>query len=835
NIQPGAMLTAVISENIIGDLNDNTLGNAGPGIDIRASGDAHITSMTIGADPAGTFSGNIIAQNGTPGVGTSGDGIRIRRTDNALIDNFRIAGNVIQNNLNDGIDIDAENNGIPFGVEEILNFNITGNQILNNGNFNDGIPGIDATAGIAGRGIQLRADAGVVMEVDISENLIAGNRMSGIEARTFTDTNILGGPTGRSFQITGPRDDIESASGGDEGVIFGVWQLNEIRDNGFILNEDANGNAVLDPGEDLNGNGVLDVVREGHGIALGRIDFIDPDNDARLIEGFNNGGVMIPDQDGDGQPDLPTVDILDNLIANNAEDGIHIYLDKDSTPLFGVLADGVFSVSAEEVRTSRINILNNDIVRNGDDGLNIHNPFTALALIDFNDNLVAENGVYSELDFASQSHATAGAINPVNITGDGIEIITANFATLNFNANRNRIIDNNGRGVNILTAGNDIDPGTAYAILNFEDNAILSNTHEGFYLVNAPLEVEIQNRDLAAGAVNTGYTASTWLPDFDSNHELFNWGFLQPGAGDAPPDVFSPFLDVPALAPLDAPVTDLIFVSNIVDNNGGVVQDSGENVGGVPIAELPYSTLGGFVMRVGTATADINSLLNFPAPSVPTPREVGGVRARIEDNRFSGNFGRDFYLDGFVATVPPNISFPPDPLVRIDLQFENNRGGSIDVSGLNFNVFYTNVAPGTPDNKAAIPRRARDATKNLEPLGIGPATLVPSFGFSDPTLRIEMGGAAADSFGNFLGNNSFNVIYSSFEPHDPLNPDVGTWLHVPDGSLAPLQANPAQIPFIRVNDIDRVLRTEDDWIRELNAILQSIPGYEFEPFGPAAN
>ncbi|MCA8997272.1 MAG: hypothetical protein KDA80_09800, partial [Planctomycetaceae bacterium] len=50
NIQPGAMLTAVISENIIGDLNDNTLGNAGPGIDIRASGDAHITSMTIGAD-----------------------------------------------------------------------------------------------------------------------------------------------------------------------------------------------------------------------------------------------------------------------------------------------------------------------------------------------------------------------------------------------------------------------------------------------------------------------------------------------------------------------------------------------------------------------------------------------------------------------------------------------------------------------------------------------------------------------------------------------------------------------------------------------------------------
>lgn len=810
NVFPGPSLIATISENLIGDLTDSSLGNAGAGIDIRASGDSTITSMLIGADAAGKFAGNIIANNGDPATANiGGDGVRVRRTGSAIIDNFTIRGNIIQNNLNDAIDIVGQNNGIPYGIEEILEFEIVGNQLLNNGFLSDG------TQGIAGRGVQLRADAGSVLEVDISENLIAGNRMSGIEARTFTDTHILGGPLGRSFQITDPtRQDVESASGGDEGIIFGVWELNEIRGNGFLVNEDLNGNAILDPNEDANGNGVLDVVREGHGIALGRIDFMDPDNPTRIIEGFNNGGIALPDRDGDGNLDLPLLLIQNNIISNNAEDGVHMYFDKDSTPLLGVLADGVYSVAANEVRTSRVDVLNNDIRLNGDDGLNIHNPFTSLAIINFNDNLVMQNGLYSRVNSVNQ----AGG-NTVDIVGDGIEIITANFATLTFSANRNRIDENNGRGVNILTGGNEIDAATAYAILSFDRNSIQANKQEGFYMVNAPLTVEVLNLDVAAGTTFTGYRADTWLPDFDSNHELFSWGFLAPGAGNTPPASIAPFLDIgPSSVPLDAPVTDLVFTNNIVDNNGGTVRDSNN-------PDQLYSTLGGFVMRVGTATCDFTSIFNFPNPSEISPREVGGVRAQVENNRFSGNFGRDFYLDGFVATEPPNVSFLPDPLVRIDLQFRNNRGGSIDVSGLNFNVFYTNTAPASAGNvKRPNPpfgnaATARDATKNLQLIGAN--FLVPSTGSSVPTIRIELDGAAQNATGQYLGNNEFNIVYSDFRPFDPFSgQQVGVWEHVAVGTLFPIQANPDVIPFTQLDQIKSVIRTEEDWLNEFNAIMQ---------------
>lgn len=808
-VNPAAILEAVIEGNLIGSLSDPALGNSGPGIDIRVSGDGAITDLaafgstidnpelngiSIGRLDGTAFQGNIIANNDL-------DGIRVRRRDSGIIDNFNIDGNIIQNNLEDGIDIQAQNNGIPFGVEEILDFDIVENQILNNGFQSDG------TQGAAGRGITVRADAGAVVEVNVGDlldmnsgNLIGGNRMSGIEYRTFTDSHSASNAPGRSFTITaiGPRDAIESASGGDEGVIYGEIAFNTIIGNGFLSNEDTNGNGLLDPSEDTNGNGVLDVSREGHGIALGRIDFVDPDNPAQILEGYNNGGLLLPDgaaetftEDAngnglldvgedtngnglldralplfDGQSDLPITTIYKNLIEGNAEDGIHLYLDKDSTPIFG----DIFTVAGEEVRQTRVEIISNDIRSNGDDGLDIHNALSAQLTMQFTDNLVDSNGLYSGVDTVNQ----AGG-NTVNVIGDGIQITTANYATTLFTAERNRIVDNFGRGVNILTMGNQVDPAIAYAVLNFDRNSILSNGREGFYLINAPLENEIlSNSTVAAGTAQSGYTTFTWLADFDSNHELFNWGFLQPGAGNTPPAVFAPFLDS-SQAPPDAPVTDLLFTSNIVNNNGGVVPDSD--------GEAPYSTLGGMVLRVGTATSDFSA--PFPIPSIPAPRAVGGLRAEIENNLFSGNFGRDYYMDGFVATVPPTVDVLPDPLVRIDLQFRNNRGGSIDVGGLNFNVFYTNTAPnvfGGPNVKrpvgpfanAAVPR---DAVRNL---GLFAGLPFPSIiGGGVPTIRIESDGAAQDAFGNFLGNNEFNVIYSDFDP----TIIVGAWLIVPTNSL----------------------------------------------------
>lgn len=757
NINPGPYLEAAISGNLIGSLTDVTRGNAGAGIDIRVTGDGTIgdladigstidrpelDGMTIGTAPGQDFSGNIIANN-------RGDGVRVRRTDSAIIDNFRISGNIIQNNLADGVDIVAENNGIPFGVEEVLDFTITENQILGNGFLSDGTQ--DTTLGATGRGIQMRAEGSSVIGIDILDNIISGNRMSGIEARTFVDSHTF-------ISNNQQRDVIESVTFGDNGVIFGTWQRNIVTNNGFISNEDTNRNGILDPGEDTNANNALDVVSEGHGIAIGRIDFVDPENAARVTEGWNNGGIILPDLDGDGVDDLPILSILDNIINDNAEDGLHVYVDKLRVPV----------VVAGEQRTSRLSILRNDISGNGEDGLNIHNPTVARLLVDVRNNLITENGLYSELFQIQQAGDNVdGRRNVVNVIGDGIEIVTGGVGETIMRAHDNRIKDNNGRGVNIFTGSS-----ASHLLADFEDNMISSNEREGFYLVNAPLNTIVLGvTGLPQGTPRSGYTTNSWLADFDSNHEMFTYGHTGGSnlgaAGNTPPPVVAPFF-INIYAGNNLPwnaVTDLIFNSNIVDNNGSVVPDSDPNsAAGPTVPEDPYSTVGGLVIRIGTSND-----ATIPIPGFTTAND-GGVNAIISDNRMSGNVGRDVLFDGFVATVPPSVDNLPDPLVRFDLQFRNNRGGSLMADGLT-NIFYNNTAPavaGGPNVKSPNPPfanadRLRDATSDL--LGFP--------GLGARTLRVELDGATPDAFGNFIGNNSFNLIYSDFS----------FWTIVPNGTL----------------------------------------------------
>ncbi|MEZ6051219.1 MAG: hypothetical protein R3C02_07495 [Planctomycetaceae bacterium] len=101
---------------------------------------------------------------------------------------------------------------------------------------------------------------------------------------------------------------------------------------------------------------------------------------------------------------------------------------------------------------------------------------------------------------------------------------------------------------------------------------------------------------------NTGYgyngPLATWHADMDSNHELFNYGRLFPDleAGDTiPPRWHLPagLSGLPDSVQFRSPVTDLVFTNNNVNNNGSVVADAQPG-------RDPYSTLGGFVMRVGS-------------------------------------------------------------------------------------------------------------------------------------------------------------------------------------------------------------------------------------------
>ncbi|MEZ6051220.1 MAG: hypothetical protein R3C02_07500 [Planctomycetaceae bacterium] len=162
---------------------------------------------------------------------------------------------------------------------------------------------------------------------------------------------------------------------------------------------------------------------------------------------------------------LATLLIQDNVISGSGRDGIHMYFDKSR----------VFSTETNSARTSRVDVLSNDIVDNGEDGINIHNSFQSDLFTNINNNLLTGNGVYSEVF----SVTTIDNGNFMNVVGDGIEIITGFFSNTYMTANNNRIKENNGRGVNILSVE------SGYFASEWDSNIIASNTREGFYLVNA--------------------------------------------------------------------------------------------------------------------------------------------------------------------------------------------------------------------------------------------------------------------------------------------------------------------------------------------------------------
>jgi len=733
NIDPGVHFTGNITQNTIGSLNgdfqtgDTLVTNAGPGIQILASGDATIDHLTINQ--------NIIANNRS-------DGIQIRRSGSGIVNDTTISQNVIQNNLEDGIDIVGSNSGIPYGVAEILDFNINNNQILNNGFLTDG------TQGSAGRGIQLRAEVSAVMDVDIGHNIISGNRLSGIEARTATDTYLYDGPL-----------NIPDRIGGSDGIIYGTWEYNLINQNGFVSSEDTNHNGILDAGEDANGNGSLDVVRAGDGISLGRINMVDPDSPAGIIEGFNNGGMTLPDGS------LPLLTIQNNSIAGNALNGIQVFLDKST--VLSASTDESFPTNGEFVRTTNVDVLNNDIIANGSNGFLLNNASQAssTATFNFNNNLVKENGLYSGLDYY------AGRTDVKDI-GDGVEIVNAWHGTTNFNAANNSVVDNNGRGFNILNAGAIATYGSLDVLnLNLDHNTIEGNAREGFYLVNAPLTERVNGNGISkstpVGTIYSGYTSTSWLADTDSNHTLFDYGrSFKDYAPNTPPASVADFLDGYSSGDYltTRPVTNLTFTNNIVDNNGSYVNSAASGVA--------YNTVGGFVIRVGSSNS------NTGMDMQTTAGENGGVVADVENNRMSGNVGRDVYFNGFVATNPPYVSQLADPLIRFDLTFENNTGGSISVN--NFDAFYTNTAPvRTPPGNVKRPNppyTTADAQAGARPAWLGLGTglgglTLPGYGTS--TLRVKTDGAGG-SYG--IGNNTFNLIYSGFGSQ---------WLVVPEATVFP--------------------------------------------------
>ena len=671
-------------------------------------------------------------------------GIEIRHTDDSVIQSLSITNNEFTNNTNgfrylrggdadiestdpnvrgilladniftgngDGIDINASNGGLmpgggglvlPPGLQdddEVLEFDVFRNTFTAN----------------TQRAIDVRAQGAAIVDIRIGDpnddpanpvngNLISRNLGSGIEFRTLTDANEL-------------------LNGGGGGAILGNISNNIIEDN------------------------------QEHGIALGRLDEVDPDRAIPqgtaplggfvVAEGYNAGGT-----DNAGVPDLV---VNNNTITGNFLDGVHIYLDKDA----------VFSNVAGQPRETRIDFIQNSVSGNMNRGFGIAatsnnsgNPdapgITPTNPLPFIGDSGGGRGVI-RIDqqsiignLADGIAMRAGIDGRLDVTvtdsliqanrGDGIEVITEGIADSRLRVEDTLIIDNFGRGVNVLTRGNTTftqptvvaggangtesttnGASNSYALIELVNNYIAANDREGVLVVNTASAVQDADADSATALDATGSVIN------------------------------------------DA-TTSLLMTGNQVDANGQA------------------GSLGGLAIRVGSTATDFNGLFNTNGPGSPVTTASfastdGGVLANIDNNRFSGNIHRDVYIDSFVSTVDPPSppQFIPDPKARLDIRFENNVGDALDVA--NFNGAYTN-----PDIIKNGNNNPRNHPIFVQPLGITPIANAPFL--SRPTFRVT--GTAADPG---QGTNTFNLIYSDFDdafyeddgervPEPPADPGV---------------------------------------------------------------
>ncbi len=665
------------------------------GIEIRHSDDANIESLTIS---------NNQFTNNTNGIRYLRAGDADINSSDPLVRGILISNNTFTGNA-DGIDINASNGGLepgggtlmlPPGLQdddEVLEIDVFQNTFTAN----------------TQRAIDVRAQGAAIVDIRIGDpndplsgNTITENIGSGIEFRTLTDANEL-------------------LNGGGGGAILGSISYNTIQDN------------------------------QEHGIALGRLDEVDPDRAIPqgtaplggfvVAEGYNAGGTNNP-----GVTDLT---VSNNTVTGNSLDGIHIFLDKDA----------VLSNVAGQPRETRIDFLQNSVSGNMNRGFGIvatsnNNgnpdapgipPTNPLPFIGDSGGgrgiiLIDQQSIVGNLADGVAIRSAADGRLDVTVTdsliqanrGDGIEVITESIADTRLHVEDTLLIDNFGRGVNVLTRGNTVfniptvtagGTGTdstsrgasnSYALIELVNNYIAANDREGVLVVNTASAVQDADADSATA------------------------------------------LDASGAVTNDA-TTSLLMTGNQVDANGQA------------------GSLGGLAIRVGSTATDFNQTFNTngPGSAVTTASFAstdGGVLANIDGNQFSGNIHRDVYIDTFVSTVDPPSppAFIPDPKARLDIRFENNIGDSLDVS--NFNGAYTN-----PDIIKAPGNGARVHPIFTQPLGIIPFT---ANRVDRPTFRVT--GTAADPG---QGTNTFNLIFSDFDdanyeddgeriPEPPADPGV---------------------------------------------------------------
>lgn len=711
-------LNIISDTNALGQVQQNDLsGNARSGINIDLG-----QNTTYG----GAITNNTINNNGRVGLN-----LQAKDTQDAFdvmiggetVDeqNVNLDANTIDGNIGAGIAINLDDTSNVIG-------NTTGRfQILNNIITNSVNDNVLATQ-FAGEGVFVRARGSValvngaarILNSRIDGNTISGNASHGMAFDISEDSEVVDLLIGDIFNLS-PATGVTEGFEGDGFFFQGQFfrnSGNQVTNNGgsglSFLRRDAavaRDVKIIDNLFDGNADGIDYTVRNLDNVVntvtiqhndttnnlltgmtiTTQIDaLLRADLDNNMISGNQDDGILTLGFEGDAT-DLETLGGLwtRNTIQNNAGRGINI----NGVP--GTLAPLVIGMMGTDAMGRS---MGNLIDSNGNDGVEINAP----GFIELTNNIVTSNGqnnttlnvhgdgkgIDINLNDVGLPFSTTGGLNVQlrsNIIqsnfGDGLEILSrANeqvFTRVEVLAYGNIIDLNLGRGVDVLNSGR------AETYLVFGDgstgdgsnrNIIRSNGLEGFYTVNTTSVNQRQDVDaLVAMVADTDLAGAQGARSPDLTLDINGNEIQQNGLPSNPGQL---------------------------NGSGLVVRvgTSGTIAGGLGAASIipDHEGVGFNVSTVGVGASNSASLL-----------ANGRVNARVNNNIFGGNLGVDVITESFTSTLDPGTTAGPwdgtnyridgnsyrtDPLARLNFEFTNNTGNSVDLVRLG--AFYNN-AEGT--------------------------------------------------------------------------------------------------------------------------------------------
>ncbi len=660
NGQNGASFRVRGDAQLLADGQGNVVsGNTLNGIRVQTSENSSFGDPTVGLPP-----GRRTVFDGTTATGNGIDGIHILATEDsrALVEitSTRVAGSSgahaalntngdtsLSNNGRDGLRIETTG-----GASDIVVTSDTGQtSIIGNG-----------TAGNGGNGIRWDASGPSTGTVRVTRTIIANNIAGATE-----DTNGDG-----------------------------------------VVNEDLNGNGVLDVGEDANGNGVLDTAEDTVALDNGRIGVQSNINngDIDVAEGdgiqFNVDAGVVVDADGDGPGvgiRVPSAAPTPTLVVGGAGPG-------DGNIIRGNGDDGIAITATGNnflgVPRPIISIVGNQI--GGEtDGIPVGNVGDGISLNVF-------GGTADVSSFGADPANIDFSVPPAD--GDGLTFsggVTESGPIVQMSVDNNLISNNNRRGLNLLITGaagerdrefggaGFFDPGR----ISLTNNTIISNGEEGVFFRG--------DSDMTQGRLT--YLANFPFPD--------------------PP--FNPADDRPQTFGFYTPTQAEFLSSNIGTVNGNTAFSPTAPDGA--LGYLNLRTVQNTLLTITDNTIQNNGINGVTGAGVYIRVGTGSyVAADFQRNTLGGNLEEDLKTDSFLSTsfvdpVTGNIQSTYgsldnagdgtfdviywDDSAQFDLRFQNNSGNQIAPTFLGAtytdNDFLKSLALGGFNFNPFVGVRDRDA------------------------------------------------------------------------------------------------------------------------------